>query len=138
MSTVPQGVEFARNFLATSPFGTHVGLEAGELSRDRAELVLPFAEHVITIADVVHGGAIATLVDTAATAAVWCTDELPENLRGTTVSLSLAFSAAARAQDVTARAAVFRRGRSLSFCDVEATDAAGNHVARGLVTYKLG
>jgi acyl-coenzyme A thioesterase PaaI-like protein len=59
-------------------------------------------------------------------------------MRGTTVSMRVTYSAAARAQDVTARASVFRRGRSLSFCDVEALDAAGNHVARGLVTYKLG
>jgi uncharacterized protein (TIGR00369 family) len=108
------------------------------IATDRAELALAFSEPVVTVADVVHGGAIAALVDTAATAAAWATEELPEAPRGTTVAMSVSFMAAARAEDLTARARVASRGRTLCFCDVEVTGSGGAPVAEGLVTYKLG
>ena len=91
-----------------------------------------------TIADVVHGGALSTLVDTAATAAAWAGAEDTTSLRGTTVALTVNFVGAARGQDVTATARVSRRGRTIVFVDVEATGADGTLVARALVTYKLG
>ena len=52
--------------------------------------------------DVVHGGAIAALLDTAGMAAAWSDDTVPEKLAGATVSMSVSFAAAARATDLTA------------------------------------
>ena len=135
MST--KGAEIIRSFLPASPFAAALGLEIKSLDPDRAVLSMPFDEKLATIGDVVHGGAISTLVDTAAMAAAWCTDAIPETLRGTTVSLNVSFVAAARAADLTATASVVRRGGTLCHCEVEVTDAA-NVVAKGLVTYKLG
>jgi uncharacterized protein (TIGR00369 family) len=137
-STELKGIGVMRDFLAASPLGKHLGLETVSLEPDLAELRLPFADHVVTAGDVVHGGAISALVDTAATAAAWCTDEIPESLRGTTVGLTIDFLAAARGQDLVARAQVVRRGGTLCFCDVEVRDTDDRLVAKALVTYKLG
>ena len=139
MATMTQtGADIMREFLKVSPFVGHLGMKLVSLEPDAAELLLPFSEPLITIGDTVHGGAIATLIDTAAMAASWSTETPPENLRGTTVSLSVSFTTAARSADLTARARVVRRGRSLCACDVDVTDSAGELVAKGLVTYKLG
>lgn len=132
------GADIMREFLKVSPFVAHLGMRLVSLEPDRAALVLPFAEALITIGDTVHGGAVSSLIDTAAMAASWSTETPPENLRGTTVSLTATFLAPARASDLTARARVIRRGRSLCTCDVEVTDGSGELVAKGLVTYKLG
>jgi uncharacterized protein (TIGR00369 family) len=137
-SAEPRGAEVIRGFLASSPFVGHLGIELQSLERDTAVLRLPFADRVVTIGDVVHGGAIGALIDTAAMAASWSTDEIPEGLRGTTVGLSVDFLSAARGQDVTTTARVLRRGSSLCFCDVEVTGEDGRLVAKALVTYKLG
>ena len=67
----------------------------------------------------------------------WCTDAVPEDLRGTTVGLTVDFVAAGRG-NLVADARVLRRGGSLCFCDVEVTDGDERLVAKGLVTYKLG
>src|SRR4051812_8384860 len=131
----PAGAAIMREFVPASPFARHVGLEIESLESDRARLRLPFAESVATIGDVVHGGAVSTLVDTAAMAASWCTDEVPESLRGTTVGLSVDFLAATRGVDLVAEARVLRRGSSLCFCDVEVRDGDERLVAKGLVTY---
>lgn len=132
------GADVIRQFLTISPFVGHLGMRLAALEPDRATLVLPFSESVVTVGDVVHGGAISALVDTTAMAAAWSMSEAPANLRGTTVSLSVDFVTAARAQDLTAVGRVIRRGRSLCFCEVEVRDAGDQVVAIGIVTYKLG
>jgi uncharacterized protein (TIGR00369 family) len=132
------GAELIAQFLTVSPFVRHLGLRLERLEPDRALLALPFSEPLVTTGDIVHGGAVSSLIDTAAMAAAWSTPEVPENLRGTTVALSVQFLAAARGRDLVADAQVVRRGRSLCYCDVGVTDSDGQLVAKGLVTYKLG
>jgi uncharacterized protein (TIGR00369 family) len=87
---------------------------------------------------VVHGGAIATLIDSAAAAAAWSDAEATENPRGTTVSLSVAYLAAADNEDVRAVARVLSRGHNLVYVDIDVTTASGKAVAKGLATYKIG
>src|SRR5918997_724095 len=55
-------VEFTDEELAqimpNSPYVALLGIELAEVGTDRAVLRLPFREEVVTIADVVHGGAV--------------------------------------------------------------------------------
>jgi uncharacterized protein (TIGR00369 family) len=134
-----RGAELISEFLKHSPFVGHMGMELREIEDDRAVLALPFREEVVTIGDVVHGGAVSALVDTAAMAAAWSAIEFDgEPPRGTSVGLSVDFLAAARAQDLLAEATVLRRGASLSFSEVKVRGADdGILAATGLVTYKL-
>lgn len=132
-----RGAEVVASFIPASPFAAALGIAVGSLEADEAVLTMPFKEQLATIGDVVHGGAVATLVDTAAMAAAWCTDDLHETPRGTTVALSVNFVAAARGTDLTATARVVKRGGTLCHCEIEVSDGA-RVVAKGLVTYKLG
>jgi uncharacterized protein (TIGR00369 family) len=132
------GAELVKQFLPHSPFTAHVGLEIDVLEADRAELVLPVRQEVITIGDLVHGGAIATLVDVAAMAASWSAAEIPDPPKGATVSMTVDYLRGARGSSLRAIARVVRRGSSLCFCDVDVLDDAGDAVAKGLVTYKIG
>jgi uncharacterized protein (TIGR00369 family) len=134
----PTGAEIITEFLKHSQFVRHLGIRLVALEPDRAELELPFRDEVITIGDTVHGGAIASLLDTAAMAASWSTDTPPTNMRGTTVGLTVQFLSAARSTSLVARATVLRRGKNLCNVDVDVTTADGELVAKGLVTYKLG
>jgi uncharacterized protein (TIGR00369 family) len=135
-----RGAELIAEFLKHSPFVRHLGMELREIEDDRAVLSLPFGEEVVTIGDVVHGGAVSTLADTAAMAASWSAIEFDgEPPLGTTVGLTVDFLAAARAQELNAEAVVLRRGSSICFCEVKVHGAAdGKLVATALVTYKLG
>ena len=130
------GAELARQFLEHSPFGGLVGFDALELEPDRARLTLPFRDALATTGDVVHGGAISSLVDTAATLAAWSAefDEMPQ--RWGTASLTVNFVRPAKGADLVADARVTRRGGSLCFCEVEVR-ASDDLVATGLVVYSL-
>lgn len=130
--------ELIRAFLPTSPYVGHLGLRLTDMQPDAATLTLPFAPAIVTIGAVVHGGAIASLIDTAAMVAAWSSAELPDKLRGSTAGLTVTYLAPAEGEDLHATARVLRRGRSLVYLDVDVRTASGTLVAKGLVTYKLG
>jgi uncharacterized protein (TIGR00369 family) len=125
------------DFIPASPLPAALGIRLESIEPDRARLVLPWSPEVATMADVVHGGAIATLADTAAMAAAWASDEVPESLTGATVSLSVDYLSAGRG-DLTAAAEVLRRGRRLVYVRFDVSDAAGEPVAAGQAVYQLG
>lgn len=126
-------------FIPASPLVAHLGIEVDELGDGTARLRLPFAAHVATMGDVVHGGAIAALADTAAMAASWATDDpMPADPAGATVTLHTDFLAAARSSDLVAEATVLRRGGRMCFVRVDVRDAGEQLVATASATYRLG
>jgi uncharacterized protein (TIGR00369 family) len=132
------GEEIMRRFLPSSPFPGHLGIRLIDMGPGSARLGLPFAEALVTVGSTVHGGAVASLIDTAAMVAAWSGGEVPDKLRGSTVGLTIAYLAPADGQDLEATATVLRRGRSIVHVDVDVRTASGTAVAKGLVTYKLG
>lgn len=137
-TTLSAGAEIIRQFLPQSPFVGHLGLQLVEMQKDQATLKMPFIRELVTIGKTIHGGALASLIDTTAMVAAWSGAVAVDNPRGTTVGLSISYLAAAQGEDVTATARVLRRGRSLIYLDVEVQSASGTLVAKGMVTYKLG
>ena len=130
--------ELIRAFIPTSPLVGLLGIELVRLEPDRARLRLPFRPELATMGDVVHGGAIAALLDTASMAAAWADDTLPDAIAGATVSMSVDFVSAAHGCDLLATGVAVRRGRSLCFCEVRVTDAAGAVVAHGSMVHRYG
>ncbi|NOX51676.1 MAG: PaaI family thioesterase [Gammaproteobacteria bacterium] len=120
-----------------SPLAEKLGMELVSADRGSARYLLPFDTSNTTIEDVVHGGAILSLADSAATAAIWSTVEEREQYRGLTIDLSLSFVSAARGIDLIANARVLKRGRSISYCDVDVETDTGVLIAKAKVAYKL-
>ena len=138
MNENPTRREIIEQFIPNSPHAKQLGIQVVSLGTDEAVLELPFTPELATIGDVVHGGAIGALIDTAAMAAAWATDEVPESVAGSTVSLSINYAAAANGVDLRAEAWVARRGGRLSFCEVRVTDPEDTVVAHGIATYRFG
>jgi uncharacterized protein (TIGR00369 family) len=132
------GEEIMRRFLPSSPFPGHLGIRLVDMAPGSATLDLPFAEALVTAGTTVHGGAVASLIDTAGMVAAWSGGEVPDRLRGSTVGLTVSYLAPADGEDLKASATVLRRGRSIVHVDVDVRTASGTAVAKGLVTYKLG
>ena len=132
------GAGLARGWLESSPFVAHLGIRLERMEPDRARLAMPFTDALPTLGDVVHGGAISSLIDTAAAAAAWSGAEVPERPRASTVGITVDFLSPARGQGVTADARVVRRGGTgLCFCEVSVAADDGTQVALALVTYQL-
>ena len=117
-------------------FPNVVGLEVEELRTDYARMRLPYRPELNQPAGVVHGGAVATLIDTVVVPAVAGPyDERPRML---TVTLNIRFRGAVVEEDVVAEGWIDTRGRSTVFCSAEVVGAAtGQVVADGQLVYKV-
>ena len=135
---MPTRREIIQQFVPNSPLVQHLGMRLEAIEDGRAELVLPFRPELATMDDIVHGGAIASLIDTAGMAATWSDDTEPGSLAGSTVTLNVNYVAAARGQDLTATASVVKRGRTMVFSEVRVTEPDGRVVATGSVVQRLG
>jgi uncharacterized protein (TIGR00369 family) len=123
--------------IVEAPYGNLLGIDLVDAEEDRVRLRLPYRSEVTTFGDTVHGGAIAGLVDAAATACFWASPEITPGSRGTTIAFSINFLSAGRGKDLVATATVRRRGREISTGEVTVCDSDGKEVAVALVTYKL-
>ena len=117
-------------------FPNVVGLELEEVRVDYARMRLPFRDELNQPAGVVHGGAIATLIDTVVVPAVGSAYDVFMNML--TIDLQIRYLGAAVRTDLVAEGWVNRRGRSILNCsaEVRAVDT-GDVVAEGWLTYKV-
>ena len=82
----------------------------------------------------IHGGAIASLADFAACAAIWSLDQTQRSM---TVSMTINFTGPGIRSDLTATAKVRRAGKRLASINVEIRDRADALIADALITYKI-
>jgi uncharacterized protein (TIGR00369 family) len=82
----------------------------------------------------IHGGAIASLADFAACAAVWT---LSETRRSATISMTVNYTAPAIQSELLAVATVRRSGKRVASIAVEIRDRHDSLIADALVTYKI-
>jgi uncharacterized protein (TIGR00369 family) len=133
----PDVVTAIEKLIVGSPYGAHLGLVCEGVEADRVRVRMPFRSDLTTIGEMVHGGAIASLVDVAATAAFWAQPEASLDARGSTVGLTLSYLAPGLGCGLVADARVVKRGGSIHTGEVVVADGRGGEVARALVTYKL-
>ncbi|MGH9120067.1 MAG: PaaI family thioesterase [Acidimicrobiales bacterium] len=114
-----------------------VGLELEEVRTDYARMRLPWRPELAQPAGVLHGGAVATLIDTVVVPAVGSAYE--QTPRMLTLSLNISYLAAIVAgEDAVAEGWVERRGRSIVFLRAEVLAASsGERAASGSLVYKV-
>lgn len=129
--------DFIRAWIAHGPFDQQLGVSVEALEPDRTVIRLPFRHELTTHGDQIHGGAIASLIDVAATAAAWSGADPDKVRRGTTVGFTVNYLSPGRGQDLVAEARVVKRGKALCVCEVKVSGEDGTLVACGLLTYKI-
>lgn len=117
-------------------FPSLVGLTVEELRADYARMRLPFRPELNQPAGVVHGGAIATLIDTVVVPAVATHyDERPMMV---TVSMNVQYLGAVNGEDAIGEGWVEQRGRSIVFCRAEVRGATSDRLcANATLVYKV-
>ena len=129
--------KLAMESLERAPYAVRLRLKIVSSENGEAIAKLPFSENILNDGGPevpIHGGAIASLADFAACAAVW---SLPETQRSMTISMTVNFTGPGIKSDLTARATVRRKGKRVASLAVEIRDDDGALVADALVTYKI-
>ena len=112
-----------------------LGLELTATGRGAAVVSLAVRPELTRMEGIVHGGALASLMDTASAFAVLSL--LAPGEQTVTVDLMIHFLRPVTRGTLRARARVLRAGRRIAFVSVEATDDAGELIATALTTYAV-
>jgi uncharacterized protein (TIGR00369 family) len=118
---------------ARLPYARLLGLEFVGAERGAATFALDWREELSRMEGIMHGGAIVSLLDTAAAFAVLTL--LPTGGRTVTVDLTVHFLRPIASGRVEARARVLREGRRVCIISVEATDQFGVLISTATTTY---
>lgn len=113
-----------------------LGLIVEEVRTDYCRMRMPFKAELNQAAGIVHGGAIAGLLDSVVVPVVG--SAYPSGARFSTVDMHVQFLAALVGDDAVAEGWIVKRGRSTVFCEAEAVSATtGVTIARSMLTYSV-
>jgi uncharacterized protein (TIGR00369 family) len=110
-----------------------LGIEIVSLAGGEALLSMRVRPELTRMEGILHGGALASLMDSASAFAVLTL--LEPGAQTVTVDLTLHFMRPVSEGLVEARGRVLRAGRRVFTVSIEATDAAGKIIATALTTY---
>lgn len=122
-----------RRAMVKTPFAQLLGIELESISAGVAVLAMPLHESLKQNSGVVHGGAIASLIDSSTAMAIMTL--LPEGDRVTTVDLTISFLRPLTTGRAQAAAKVLRFGRRVISVSSEVHGDGGSLVATALSTY---
>jgi len=114
-------------------YAKFLGMELNEVSRGLVTMQLDAREELRQVNDVLHGGSIASLIDTAAAFAVITV--LDAGQSATTSDLTIHFLRPVDSGRVTAMAKVLRSGRRLVVVTVDVFDNAQTLISTAVTTY---
>ena len=115
------------------PYAHLLGVELGELRRGEATLYLEMRDELRRNNGVAHGGAIASLVDTAAAFAILT--QLEPDQTTTTIDLTIHYLRPLIKGRVTACARVLRSGRRIQVISVDVLDDTKVVAATALTSF---
>jgi uncharacterized protein (TIGR00369 family) len=122
-----------RETFARVPYANLLGLEFVRAERGAAAFALDVRDELTRMGGILHGGAVVSLLDTAAAFAVHTV--IDAEARTVTVDLTVHFLRPATRGRIEAHARVLRRGRRVCVLSVEARDADAEIVATSTMTY---
>jgi len=119
----------------TCPYYALLNIKIEEVKDGYARLTMNLKEKHLQFLKTVHGGAIASLADSAA---AWATvGSAGLNAVPVTVEMKINFLVPVESGRLIAEARIVHRGKTISLSDVEVKDNKGRLVAKSLVTYYL-
>jgi uncharacterized protein (TIGR00369 family) len=116
-----------------APFVRHMAMHITELAWGRATLEMAAAEFRLQPFGVVHGGNIATLIDTATFWACFLPMDSDEDGLAS-VDLKLNYLAPARIEPLRCTGALIKAGKTLSYAEAEVRGDGGRLIAHGTST----
>jgi uncharacterized protein (TIGR00369 family) len=129
--------EAVRELMFATPYIEGIGVTVERWDPDGVRLRLPFRHELTNDGSVHHGGAVASLMDTAGAAAVWAGHDFDKGARAATVSMTINYTGAAKHSDLLADAVCVKRGRELAFSEIHVHDTEDNPVATGTLVYRI-
>lgn len=117
----------------TVPYANHLGMELVRLEHGEATVKLSMRDELRQPYGLLHGGATASLIDTATAMAI--IGNLDDGEKATTIDLNVHFLRPVSGGEISCTAKVVRAGKRIIFLSAEVFDDQGRVIATALSTY---
>jgi uncharacterized protein (TIGR00369 family) len=124
-----------RRSIESAPFYQLLQITLDQIDIGFARFRMPFRKELIQVNGVVHGGAIASLADTAVAFALMTLIQRGQQV--TTVEFKINFLAPVDKGIMIGEARIVNKGGKLVMADMEVKNEEGKLLAKGLATYMI-
>ena len=128
----PDYVEALKSVVKQSPYPRHMKMVLDGIAPDRAVIVLTLAQCHLQPFGIVHGGVVATMIDTATFWSAFL--RLPEDAGLVNVDLKLNYLRPVTAGRLTAMGTCLRAGKAISYSEARVVDENESLIAHGTST----
>jgi uncharacterized protein (TIGR00369 family) len=128
----PEYIRRLKEMVKEAPYPRHMAMELPEIGMDTAVVTLRLAQCHMQPFGIVHGGVLATMIDTATFWAAFL--RLPDGEGLVNIDLKLNYLKGAREGVLRAQGRCLRHGRAISYAESSVTDEAGDLLAHGTST----
>lgn len=128
----PGYIEDLKNVVKKSPYPRHMAMVLDQIEIDRAVIALELADYHLQPFGIVHGGVLATLIDTATFWAAFL--RLPEDAGLVNVDLKLNYLQPVTEGRLIAIGTCLRAGGSISYSEAKVYDENETLIAHGTST----
>jgi acyl-CoA thioesterase len=123
------------NVANSSPYYRLLGMEVKKIKEGESRIEMPFKQDLTHPYGIAHGGAIASLADSAVAMAL--IDLVDPKDRITTIEFKINFFASVDKGELEAHAKIIHKGSKTAVGDVEVTNEKGKLVAKLIATYSI-
>ena len=132
MKANPEYINEIKQLVRSSPFPIHMAMKLTDMDFDMATVELELDNNHLQPFGIVHGGVIATLIDTATFWSVFM--RIPENAGLVNIDLKLNYLKSVVSGQLRAEGRRIRDGRSISYSEAKVFDGSGDLIAHGTST----
>jgi acyl-CoA thioesterase len=127
--------ELAREVAATSPYYRLLGLDVTEIKEGESTIQMLFKQELTHPYGFVHGGAIASLADSAVAMALVSLVEPKDRIAA--IEFKINFFAPVSKGELKAHAKIIHKGSKIAVGDVEVVNEERKLVAKVIATYSI-
>jgi uncharacterized protein (TIGR00369 family) len=118
------------------PYCRELGVAVEDIEEGRVRLRLPYHDKNSNPGQALHGGVAASMIDIAGSLAAWTGIDGDAEMESGAIDVAVNYLAAAIGEEIFADARVLRRGKEISYAEVDVTTGAAKRIAKGLVTHR--
>lgn len=128
----PDYIRELKNIVNTSPYPSHMSMRLAAIDLDSATIEMELGKCHLQPYGIVHGGVLATLIDTATFWAVFM--RIAEDAGLVNIDLKLNYFKPVEKGRLRAEGVAIRSGKSISYAEARILDADGDLIVHGTST----